>query len=394
MRFIHTADWHLGARPRGASLAGAHEALLAFILGVAAKERPDVLIIAGDVFDRKIPPPDAISLLDSFLSELVLGLGIPALVVSGNHDSADRLSFGERFLSRSGLHVVGSVSSPSIAMEDAYGPVSLVPLPHAEPALVRHALADASIRGHDDALRARLSLLPSRKTSERRVAVFHGMVSGGLPSASERPLGPDAGAVRPELLDGFDHVAIGHLHRPQAIAGRQNMRYSGSIIAHDLDEIDERKSIAITEINRDGTSSTESVPLPNPSPLRLIEGTAAELRLKAAERLAEGGATGERVVLRVLDGRPGQETIAAIKSGWNSIVAVEFPRKAAPSGPSSEMTRRNVPDDDEGLAGEMKRFLDKATLVDADPDVALALIEATRDARRLFDEENERGTGE
>jgi DNA repair protein SbcD/Mre11 len=256
MRLLHTADWHLGRPFHGESLLGAQAAAVDHVVAVAREARVDCVVIAGDLYDRALPPVDAVRLADEALSRL--SEVAPVVVISGNHDSATRLGFGSALLDRAGVHVrtdVGAIARPvEIAGARVYA------IPYLEPDLAREPLG-AEGRGHAAVLaaamarvKAHLAGLPAGTPS---VVVAHAFAAGCLPSASERDLAVGGAASVPAtVFDGPDYVALGHLHGPQRVGG--NGRYAGSPVAFSFSEAGHRKSLALVEVG----GEAELVPFP------------------------------------------------------------------------------------------------------------------------------------
>jgi DNA repair protein SbcD/Mre11 len=279
MRFIHTADWHLGRQFHNVSLIEDQRHVLEQLVALATETDVEALIIAGDVFDRAVPSPEAVVLLDEFLAETVLQLGIPVLMIAGNHDSGRRLAFASGLLSRAGLHVFGGYDGPprAVTLSDRYGPVHFVALPYAEPALLREASGQAELHSHQQAMawlgEAARAAIPA---GERSVCIAHCFVAGGAESESERPLSVGgSAAVSAECFAGFSYTALGHLHRPQAVGER--IHYSGSLLKYSFSEIPHAKSVQLVELGPDASLDIQRVPLQPRRDLRLIEGLLAEL---------------------------------------------------------------------------------------------------------------------
>jgi DNA repair protein SbcD/Mre11 len=279
MRFLHTADWHLGRILHGVHLTEDQAYLLDQFAVLAADTRPDAILIAGDIYDRAVPPPDAVALLGETLGRLILDLKIPVVMVAGNHDSPQRLGFGARLLAEQGLHVAGTIeSTPAyIAIETENGTARIFPLPFAEAPFVRAWLEDETITDQDTVVRALAARARAHITANTAsVLVAHCFAAGGEESESERPLSVGgADRVAPDALAGFDYVALGHLHRPQS-AGADTIRYSGSLMKYSFAEAEHEKGVLLVETGGGGVH-TEKIRLTPRRDLRSISGTLTEL---------------------------------------------------------------------------------------------------------------------
>jgi len=278
LRFLHTADWHLGRLFHARSLLEDQAHVLDQFVALVRDVRPDAVLIAGDVYDRAVPPPEAVALLDDVLARIVLEAGVPVVMIAGNHDSAQRLDFGARLLAGRGLHVAGRNGSDaaSVTLRDAHGEVRVYALPYAEPAAVRDALG-VEVALHEAAMRAQLDgIRAAHPAGARSVVVGHAFVVGGAVSESERPLSVGgSGAVAAELFQGFDFVALGHLHRPQTIGGR--IHYAGSLLKYSLSEADHLKTVSLVELDAHGGVRIEAMALQPRRDLRILKGELAEL---------------------------------------------------------------------------------------------------------------------
>lgn len=274
MRLLHTADWHLGRIFHARSLIDDQAHVLDQFVSLVRELRPDAVLIAGDVYDRAVPPADAVNLLDDTLSRIVLGEGVPVVLIAGNHDSPDRLGFGARLLAPRGLTIAGRVGARAepLYFTDEWGKLAIYPLPYAEPAVVRDALG-AEFRDHDAALGALLDgIREHHPAGTRAVVVAHAFVAGGAESESERPLSVGgSGAVAASRFAGFDYVALGHLHRPQQI-GSAAINYAGSPLKYSLSEIDHDKSVSLVELRSPGEIRVERIPLRSRRDLRRVKG--------------------------------------------------------------------------------------------------------------------------
>ncbi len=293
MRLVHTSDWHLGRLFHGTHLTDDQAWALDDLVRLVGDVRPDALLVSGDVYDRAVPPPEAVALLDEVLARIAIDHGTPVVMIAGNHDSPDRLGFGARMMAGQGLHVFGTlgaaldtangVAPRPVVFEDRHGPVSVVALPFASPTAVREiAGTHGDVDSHDAAFRfltdATRAALP---TGRRSVLMAHAFVAGGLASDSERPLtvgGTEA--VNPACFDGFSYTALGHLHAPQR-AGADNVRYSGSLLKYSFSEADQPKSVTVVELDDKGACTTEAIELRMRRDVRVLEGSLADILARA-----------------------------------------------------------------------------------------------------------------
>lgn len=275
MRILHTADWHLGRIFHGVHLTEDQAHVLNQFVLLAKEVRPEVILIAGDVYDRAVPPTEAVALLDETLSRLVLDLDTHVILIAGNHDGPQRLSFGRRLLERHRLHLIGEISGelPAVTISDRWGPVCFVPLPYVEPVLVRQRFPKEDVADHDQAMEVLVRYASAGlPDGARRVAVAHCFVAGGQGSESERDLAVGgAGQVMPERFAGFHYAALGHLHRPQE-AGSPRQRYAGSLLKYSFSEADHDKSVTLVEMDAAGDVACEAVHLTPRREVRCLDG--------------------------------------------------------------------------------------------------------------------------
>ncbi len=276
MRILHTADWHIGKIVNGVHMTKDQEYILEELIRIIQEEKPDVIVIAGDLYDRSIPPVDAVELLDAVFSKILLELKVPIVAIAGNHDSADRVSFANKILRDKGLYIEGKYNGTAakITLKDEYGPVNFYSIPYMDPAEVREILEDEGIKTHDDAMKAIINGI-NLDVSERNVAVIHGYITGAEAleqSDSERPLsigGTDF--VDANYFADFNYVALGHLHGAQKVS-KEYIRYSGSILKYSFSEVKQKKGVTIIDLDDKGNakiSFKELVPLRN---MRRIKG--------------------------------------------------------------------------------------------------------------------------
>jgi exonuclease SbcD len=299
MRLLHTSDWHLGRSFHGVDLAAAQAAMVDGLVSVVRSERVDAVLISGDLYDRALPPVDAVELWGQTLERLT-DAGAAVVVISGNHDSARRLGGGARLLERARVHIRSDVTrcAEPVMLEDAYGEVAIYPVPYLEPDVVRPLLSadpsapDPALRTHAGVLRAAVDRCRQHVDSNprlglRSVVMAHAFVAGGAASASERELVVGgAGQVPPSSFAGFDYAALGHLHGPQVI-GDGSVRYAGSPLAYSFSEERHHKGAWLVELGGQGLTSVEAVPTVTPRPLVRVRGTMRELTTSAAFDHAE-----------------------------------------------------------------------------------------------------------
>ncbi|KNE80971.1 MULTISPECIES: exonuclease SbcCD subunit D [Streptomyces] len=275
MRFLHTSDWHLGRSFHRVGLLDAQAAFIDHLVGTVREQRIDAVLVAGDIYDRAVPPLAAVELFDDALHRLA-ALGVPVVMISGNHDSARRLGVGAGLMERAGVHLrtdPGGIGTP-VLLPDGHGEVACYGLPYLEPALVRDLLG-AGKAGHAAVLGAAMDRvradLATRPAGTRSVVLAHAFVSGGAASDSERDITVGGVAAVPAgVFDGVDYAALGHLHGCQAITER--VRYSGSPLAYSFSEAGHRKSMWLVDLGAGGRLTAERIDCPVPRPLARIRG--------------------------------------------------------------------------------------------------------------------------
>lgn len=337
MKLLHTADWHLGRSLFGMPLLDDQRHLLLELVRVAAEERVDAVIVAGDIYDRAVPPAEAVELLDEILNRLVLDLRIQTILIAGNHDSPARLGFAGKLLRSSGLHVFGSLSrEPTpVVLSDGHGPVAIYAIPYAEPPAARECLGDPEIHDHEAAFRAVVARFLDGRDPARRVLVAHAFVAGGAECESERPLSiGGASTVSPSCFDGFDYVALGHLHRPQT-AGRETMRYPGSLMKYSLSETEHQKGVAIVELDGRGRVAVRTLALHPKRDFRLVEGRLDEL-LRAPPK---GVNREDYLSVRLLDEGALYDPMGKLRAVYPNVVHLERPGLSAPAPKEGELAR-------------------------------------------------------
>ena len=260
MKFLHLADLHLGKRYNELSLIDDQKYILERILEIVVKEQPDGVILAGDIYDKSVPSAEAVELLNGFLNGLS-ALKTKVFLISGNHDSPERVAFGEGFMGLGGVHIspVYDGTIKRVTLTDNYGEVHVYLLPFIKPATVRRFFENDTIDSYTAAVKVALSRVELDK-SARNVLVAHQFVTGSQSSGSEEFNVGDIGNVDAAVFDGFDYVALGHVHGAQNVAGGR-VRYSGTPLVYSLSEVKSSKSVTVVELKEKGSLQLREIPL-------------------------------------------------------------------------------------------------------------------------------------
>ncbi|WP_327405652.1 exonuclease SbcCD subunit D [Streptomyces sp. NBC_01288] len=280
MRLLHTSDWHLGRAFHRVNMLGAQADFVSHLVTTVRERDVDAVLVSGDVYDRAVPPLAAVELFDNTLHRLA-DLGVPTVMISGNHDSARRLGVGAGLIDRAGIYLrtEPSACGTPVVIPDAFGDVAFYGLPYLEPALVK-AEFGVEKAGHEAVLAAAMDRvradLAGRPPGTRSVVLAHAFVTGGEVSDSERDITVGGVAAVPAgVFDGVDYAALGHLHGSQTITGR--VRYSGSPLPYSFSEADHRKSMWLVDLDADGTVTAERLDCPVPRELARIRGALEDL---------------------------------------------------------------------------------------------------------------------
>ena len=276
MKLIHLSDLHLGKRVNEFSMLEDQQYILTEILQIIDREKPDGVMIAGDVYDKSVPSAEAVALLDDFLVRLAKR-DLQVFLISGNHDSPERMAFGGRLMAQSGVHLApvydGKVSP--ITLTDNYGPVNLYLLPFLKPAHVRRCFPEREILTYTDALAAAIEAM-GVDPAQRNVLVTHQFVTGAARCDSEEISVGGTDNVDVSVFEPFDYVALGHIHGPQQV-GRETVRYCGTPLKYSFSEAKHQKSVTVVELGEKGAVSVRTVPLTPMRDLAELRGTYEEL---------------------------------------------------------------------------------------------------------------------
>ena len=320
MKFIHLSDLHLGKRVYDFNLTEDQKYILKEILKVIDTENPDAVLIAGDIYDKSVPSTEAVELLDEFLYQLS-GRDLQVFLISGNHDSPERLAFASRLISRTGIHLspVYNGAVEPIVLTDEFGPVNVYLLPFVKPVHVRRFFPDENIESYNDALRTAVEALDIDR-SERNILVTHQFVTGAIRSDSEEISVGGTDNVDAAVFDGFDYVALGHIHGPQNISS-ERIRYCGTPLKYSFSEAKHQKSVTVIDIEDKESISVRTVPLHPLRDMREIEGTYEELTYRPNY---EGTDTDDYIHITLTDEEDIPDAIGKLRLIYPNLMSLDY----------------------------------------------------------------------
>lgn len=320
MKLIHLSDLHLGKRVNEFSMLEDQEYILIRILNIIDQEKPDGILIAGDVYDKSIPSVEAVQLLDSFLEKLAEKQQ-QVFLISGNHDSPERLDFASGLIELSGIHI-SSVYQERIqpfTMEDEYGPVNIYLLPFMKPAHVRSKFPDETVETYTDAVRVSVEHM-NVNPSERNVIVTHQFVTGAVRSESEEISVGGSDNVDASVFDNFDYVALGHIHGPQKI-GRETVRYCGTPLKYSFSEVKHQKSVTVVELREKGNVEIRTVELIPKHDMRELRGSYQEL---TDRKNYEGTALEDYLHITLTDEEDVLDGMALLRTIYPNLMKLDY----------------------------------------------------------------------
>ncbi|CAH1589182.1 exonuclease SbcD [Vibrio sp. JCM 19052] len=324
MKFIHTSDWHLGRQFHNVSLLDDQQAVLDQLIQYIENNPVDAVVVAGDIYDRSVPPTIAIELLNKVVKRICGELNTPMILISGNHDGAERLGFGSEQMKNAGLHIISNFEdmlTPVVIETESAGQVAFYGMPYNDPEQVRFAYQEP-VSTHDQAHKLLAEKITEQfQPEQRNVLVSHCFVDGAIESESERPLsigGSDR--VSHEHFLNFDYVALGHLHQPQK-KGEEYIRYSGSLMKYSFGEQNQKKGFTLVEIDQNGFVSAEHIDLAAPHEMRIVEG---EL-----EQVIEQGKTDPKnedyLLVRLMDKHAILNPMEKLRTVYPNVLHLEKP---------------------------------------------------------------------
>ena len=320
MKFLHTGDLHIGKYVHDFSMLEDQAYILQEIIRVIEKEEPDGVLIAGDIYDKSLPSAEAVQLFDDFLYQLTRK-GLRVFVISGNHDSPERVAFGGRLMEKSGVHVspVYDGTVACVDMEDAHGAVHVYLLPFIKPSHVRRYLPDAKIETYTDGIQEALNTV-GLKTDERNVLITHQFVTGAVRSESEELSVGGSDNVDASVFEAYDYVALGHLHGPQSVE-RETIRYCGTPLKYSFSEAGHVKSVTVVELGEKGHVHVRTVPLKAKHDLREIRGTYMEL---TARSFYEGTAVDDYLHITLTDEEDIPDAVAKLRIIYPNLMKMDY----------------------------------------------------------------------
>jgi exonuclease SbcD len=369
MRFLHTSDWHLGRSLHRADLHDAQKRFLDHLVETTRAERVDAVLVAGDVYDRAVPPVDAVALYDDALVRL-RETGARVIMISGNHDSARRLGVNSGLIDAAGVHLrtrPGKLAEPVI-LHDDHGPVAVYGVPYLEPAAEGERSHEAVLGDAAKRIRADAAV----RGMTRTVVMAHAWVHGGAASDSERDISVGGiGHVPAEVLEGFSYVALGHLHGQQTLA--ENMRYSGSPLPYSFSEARHRKGSWLVEVGVDGKTRAERVPAPAFRRLTVLRGHIDDLLTSREYREYED----DFLSVTLTDTARPEAAMDRLRSRFRHILTLEFrPEGATADGRSYGARVKGR--DDLAIAAEFIQHVRNAPPTPAERDLLAAAFQAAR----------------
>ena len=330
MKLMHLSDLHLGKRLNEISLYDDQKYILQQLVSIAQANRPDAILIAGDVYDKSVPAAEAVGLFDSFLNQLA-ELNFPVYIISGNHDSAERLAFGAQLMQKSRVHIASAYTGQAqeFVLQDEYGAVHIFLLPFLKPALVKHYLPEEEadkINTYHDALQAAVRQLPLDIT-ERNVLVAHQFVTGAISAGSEAVNVGGLDNIGVEVFANFDYVALGHIHNPQNVGGKESIRYCGTPLKYSFAEWQQQKSVTFVELGAKGSLQIKLVPLQPLHELRYLKGTYQEIMRKdnyKAYPIDEDGCLHDFYYITLTDEDDVPNALQNLRSVYKNILQLDY----------------------------------------------------------------------
>ena len=372
MKLIHLSDLHIGKRVNEISMIEDQEYILLQILQIIDEEKADAVLIAGDVYDKSIPSAEAVTLFDDFLCRLAKR-NVPVLIISGNHDSPERLAFGNRLMENCGIHIspVYDGNIAAVTLKDLHGDVDFWLLPFIKPAHVKRYFPDEGIETYTDACRVATEKM-GMDASKRNVLLTHQFVTGAATCESEEISVGGSDNVDASVFEAFDYVALGHIHGPQNI-GSNRIRYCGTPLKYSLSEATHHKSVTVVNLGPKGELELQLRPLTPKHDLRQIRGTFAELTDKS---FYEGTATEDYIHIALTDEEDVPEAVGKLRLIYPNLMHLKYDNTRTRTNrviDGAEDVQRKSPLE---LFGELYELQNNQPMSDQQRDFTQELIES------------------
>lgn len=319
-KLLHLSDLHLGKRVNEFSMLEDQAHILKEVIHIIEEEQPDAILIAGDIYDKSIPPIEAVELFDDFLVQLA-DRKQKVLIISGNHDSPERIAFGARLMDRRGIYIspVYQGNVEPVFFSDEFGTVNIFLLPFLKPVMIRRLFPEEAIESYSDAVRVTIEHM-NLDAHQRNVLVTHQFVTGALCSESEEISVGGADNVDLSVFAPFDYVALGHLHASQQV-GKETIRYSGTPLKYSFSEANHTKSVTIVELFEKGQVDVRTIPLTPKRDLREIKGTYMEV---TAKEFYEGTNCEDYLHVTLTDEEEVVDAIGKLRSIYPNIMKLDY----------------------------------------------------------------------
>ncbi len=320
MRFVHLSDLHIGKRVNETSMLADQCFVLDTVLQNIDSRGVDTVFIAGDIYDKPVPSAEAVAVFDDFLTQLAKR-NLTVFIISGNHDSAERIAFGSEIFSRGGIYTAGAFSGKlkKVTLSDEFGDIEVVLMPYLKPFAVREALGDETVESYNDAVRTALATAEP-PTATRRIVLAHQFVTGATLSESESISVGGVDMIDAALFDGFCYAALGHIHRPQCIS-RKEVRYCGTLLKYNVGECSQKKTITFGSIDGDGNVKIDEVAV---SPVRDMRTLVGDYDTLMSRNFYSKQKTDDYLYITLTDKLEIPDAVAKLKTVYPNIMQVVY----------------------------------------------------------------------
>lgn len=379
MKLIHLSDLHIGKRIHGFPMLEDQKYILQEILHIVKKENPDAVLIAGDLYDKGVPPTEAVQVLDKFLTRLA-DLNIPVMAISGNHDSPERIAFGADLLKERNVYLtpVYDGNATRVTLYDNHGPVTIYLLPFLKPAMVRHALEEKYPEEEMDSYQKAFEIAVKElniNKEERNVLVAHQFIAGAKQCESEELQIGGLDQISVNTLEAFDYVALGHLHSPQRV-GKDTVRYSGTPLKYSFSEVSQEKSVTVVQLSEKGNVEITTIPLQPLRDMKKIKGTYLELTSKS---FYESINTQDYVYVTLTDEEDVPDALQKLRLFYPNLMCMDYDNKRTKGVQEISVTEEVEQKSEIELFEELFELQNNQPMSGVQKDFAKNLIEKLRE---------------